>query len=149
MAVVGRCVHDVLGVRVLETGTFRQALEQRLVHDVVHQRVADESARTVIEAAEAEEPVIVLHHGHQIRFGLRGRHAYRGGSPRLFDPRHLGRHSLDDAGIMKRVEVLHACHLLRRLQVLEDPAGGDHIVHINARSHDHAMLSAGRPLCVR
>ena len=93
--------------------------------------------------------LIVLHHGHQIRFGYEGGTLIEVGGPRLFDPRHLGRQSLDDAGIMKGVEVLHACHLLRRLQVLEDPAGGDHVVQIDARNHDHAMLSARQRWRVR
>ena len=48
MAVVGNRIHDVLGVRVFETGLLRQLLEERGFHDVVNQRIADEAARDAV-----------------------------------------------------------------------------------------------------
>jgi hypothetical protein len=82
--------------------------------------------------------VILLHHRNKFRAGRQRSALLEVGRPSLFDSGHLGGHSLDGAGIMKLIEALHGRHLLRRLQVLEDPAGGDHVVQIHAWSHDQS-----------
>ena len=93
--------------------------------------------------------MIVLHHRNQVHAGRQRSTLLEVGCSSLLNPGHLGCYALNDTGVMKGVEALDGLHLLLRFQILEDPAGGDHVVQIDARNHDHTMLAARRRWHVR